>query len=240
MLSASDAARGSGVDFFSSNICEDHLIGDLLWRWQTPVYKHHGLVWGDLAMQPMADMSVSAYVARRVRWLRVRKWTVIMATLVEPGVEPLLCCFYFAFALTALPRVRDVLGISQTWPAVASCWLSAVAVWIAVDWFTYRKLHACQSVEADENTPAFARGTSRRGGVEARPFLSWLLAWAGREVLALPVWTWAVLLGTTVTWRGQRFAVRMDMSVVEIEDGAKASRTQNGATAPSRGKGRVE
>ncbi|KLU84991.1 ceramide glucosyltransferase [Magnaporthiopsis poae ATCC 64411] len=45
---------------------------------------------------------------------------------------------------------------------------------------------------------------------------TWLLAWVGRELLALPIWTWAVLLGTTVTWRGQSFRVRMDMSVVEL------------------------
>ena len=223
ILSASDASRGRGIDFFSSYICEDHLIGDLLWRSKLPGFANHGLVSGDLAIQPTAAMSVSDYAARRVRWLRVRKFTVIAATLVEPGIEPFLCCAYLAHAATSLPALSRVLSIPPTAAAGALVWATAVFAWMLVDRWVSSKLRRCEAVEADGHTPAFARGG---GGGGPRPFLPWLCAWLGREALALPIWTWAVLLGTTVSWRGRRFAVRMDMGVVEISppDGGRRRR----------------
>jgi ceramide glucosyltransferase len=164
----------------------------------------------------MSGMTVAAYFARRARWLRVRKWTVVAATLVEPGIEPLLCSLHLSFALTTLPWFHERVGIPQTWAAMAMIWASAVTLWMCVDRWVSNKLRRLQSVEVDENTPSFALGSSRRGGIEQRPFAEWLAAWLGREFLALPIWTWAVLLGTTVNWRGRQFKVRMDMSVVEV------------------------
>ncbi|KJR89978.1 ceramide glucosyltransferase [Sporothrix schenckii 1099-18] len=233
VLRAADGRRGRGVDFFSSYICEDHLIGDLLWRspLATPAgvpFRNHALATGDLAIQPMADVPVRAYAARRVRWLRVRKWTVLLATLVEPGVESLLCAFYGSFALTtwgqrllgpAAPALAAWLP-PPTWAAMARCWCVLVALWMAADWCTYRRLQACRCVAWDADTPAFAKGRRRPGSgdLPRRPFFAWARAWLGRELLALPIWTYAVLLGATVAWRGKQFHVRMDMSVDELDD----------------------
>lgn len=227
-LSPSDAARGTGVDFFSSYICEDHLISDLLWNAPIPPdttspspntlprpFGKHALVPGDLAIQPVASVPVPAYWARRVRWLRVRKWTVLLATLVEPGVESLLCNLYFAYAATTLPPFNTTFGIPQTWAATLGLWAGGVTIWMACDRTVHARLHSCSCVDVDGDTPFFARGGA---GAERRPFFSeWLPAWLGRELLALPIWTWAVLLGTTVTWRGKSFRVRSDMSVVALD-----------------------
>lgn len=192
----------------------------------------------------MSGMSVSAYIARRVRWLRVRKWTVLAATLVEPGVESFLCCTYFSFALTTLPWFYSQFGIPPTWSAMGAIWLFMVTAWMIVDRIFSWKLHTCQSIEVDEDTPTFARGSIRQGGPKQRPFFEWLAAWLGREVLALPIWIWAVLLGTTVSWRGKKFRVRMDMSVVEIDSpkvSPDAPGPRNGDITPrSRSKDRVD
>lgn len=204
-----------GIDYFSDYICEDHLIGDLLWRSKMTGFGNHGLVLGDLAIQPLDGMSVDAYVARRVRWLRARKWTVIAATLVEPGVESIFCCAYFAFAVTTIPWFNAALSIPTTWAATLAIWAGAVFAWMLVDRMTFNHLHTGGSVAVDADTPRFARGTSHPGGVRVRPFKEWIAGWVGRELLAMPIWTWAVLLGTTVNWRGRSFTVRMDMSVVE-------------------------
>ncbi|KAM0255449.1 hypothetical protein ACHAQJ_005749 [Trichoderma viride] len=209
-----DFERPRGVDYFSHNICEDHLVGDLLWRSNIPGYANHGIAWSDLVLQPMAGMSVSAYAARRVRWLRARKFTVLAATLVEPGVESFLCCAYFAFAVTTLPWFKD--SIPQTWSAMAVIWIMSIAAWMTVDWFTFKHLHTGCTIETDENTPKFAFGSSSPRGLPRRRFLEWLAAWVVRETLALPIWTWAVLLGTTVNWRGKVFHVRLDTSVQEL------------------------
>lgn len=217
VLAASAGDFPIGLDYFSHFICEDHLIGDLLWRTYFPGYKNHRLNWGDLAVQPTAGMSVSAYCARRVRWLRARKWTVLAATLVEPGIESFLCCFYLSFTLTTLPWFNTNLGIVQTWGSMIRGWFIGVTVWMILDRVVSNRLHAGYSIDIDDDTPAFARG-AERGGTEKRPFGQWLLAWVGRETLALPIWIWGVLLGTSVKWRGQNFRVKPDMSVVAVDD----------------------
>ncbi|QSZ31272.1 hypothetical protein DSL72_000835 [Monilinia vaccinii-corymbosi] len=215
-----------GIDFFSENICEDHLIGDLLWRKQVPEeeagekWEKHGLVLGDLAVQPLAGMSVREYIARRVRWLRVRKWTVTLATFIEPGVESLLCSAYGSFAITTLPWFHDNLGVPQTWLAFTIVWLSNVVAWMTLDRLVYTNLHSGASVEVDANTPSFARPPRSRS---RRPFKEWAAAWLGREILALPIWTWACLGGSTVVWRGKKFRVNFDMKVVEIKDEERSS-----------------
>ncbi|KAF3771390.1 family 21 glycosyltransferase [Cryphonectria parasitica EP155] len=233
-LKASDANRRRGVDFFSHNICEDHLIGDLLWKADIPGYKKHGLVWGDIAIQPMSGMSVAAYCARRVRWLRARKWTVLIATLVEPGVESLLCNLYFAYAITTLPWFHKTFGIPHSWTAMVVLWMVGVTIWMVCDRAVYRRLHKCLTVEVDDVTPAFARGPQRPGGLQRKPLWAWVPAWIGREFLALPIWTWAVLLGTTVTWRGRTFRVHRDMSVYEHPEVQDVPKWQGRPTARHR------
>ncbi|KAK3078914.1 hypothetical protein LTS18_006304, partial [Coniosporium uncinatum] len=164
---------------------------------------------------PMAGMSVAEYIARRVRWLRVRKFTVTLATLVEPGTESFLCSLYGAYAVTTVPWFHATLSVPQTWTAFALLWLTSISLWAAVDWTQYRLLHSASSIEVDEHTPSFARqpqtGSRRHVG-------EWLAAWVGREALALPIWLWAFWGGTSVTWRGRKFWVGMDMKVHEIEE----------------------
>lgn len=208
-----------GIDYFSENICEDHLIGDLLWKEQVPEEQQgeemgkHALCFGDMAIQPMANMSVGEYWNRRARWLRVRKFTVTLATFVEPGIEPFLCSLYGAFAVTTLPFFHDTLGMPQTWKAFALFWLLSVSIWCMMDWTLYLKLHSAASIEVDENTPFFAKPPKNN---RRRPFGEWLMSWLGREALALPIWLWAVYGGTQVEWRGKKFWVGMDTKVHEI------------------------
>ena len=213
-------AENVGINHFSYNICEDHLIGDLLWRGSipdSPEFKNHGLLFGDLAIQPIAGMSIPAYIARRVRWLRVRKFTVTLATLVEPGTESFLCSAYGAFAVSTLPGFSEHLSLSSMWITFTLFWLISVTIWALVDWTEYILLHSGRTIETNgpEETPAFARPLKQ---TSRRPFIEWLFAWLGREALALPIWLWAFWGGVTVVWRDRKFRVGMDMKVQEIDD----------------------
>lgn len=223
--------RHLGIDFFSDNICEDHLIGDLLWKTQVREEKDfherwgkHAMVFGDMAIQPVANMSVPDYIARRVRWLRVRKFTVLLATLVEPGTESLLCTIYGAFGITAaLAPHLETKGVRfaselQSWTAFFVLFALGVVSWILIDWTLYIKLHSARSIEVDEDTPPFARPQRRDSfQITRRTFKQWLLAWLGRELLALPIWVMAVYGGATIVWRGRRFTVGLDAKVREID-----------------------
>jgi len=219
-----DLTQGEGIDYFSENICEDHLIGDLLWKNQVPEERQgenwgkHAMVFGDLAIQPMAGMSVGEYIARRVRWLRVRKFTVTLATLVEPGTESFLCSLYGAFAVSTLPYFRSI--IPPTWGSFAAFWLLSVSLWCLMDWTLYSMLHSAASIEIDEHAPTFARAP--KGG-RRRIFPVWLAAWLGRESLAFFIWFWAAFGGVTVTWRGKRFWVGLDMKVHAMDDASSSS-----------------
>ncbi|RAL12761.1 putative ceramide glucosyltransferase [Aspergillus homomorphus CBS 101889] len=234
--------RNPGIDYFSDNICEDHLIGDLLWKSRVREEKElgerwgkHAMVFGDLAFQPVANMSVQSYVARRVRWLRVRKFTVLLATLVEPGTESIVCSCYGAWGVTtALAQLLAKKGygfaeILSTWTAFWTFFGLSMAGWILVDWMVYIMLHSGQTVELDDDTPFFARPPTR--SVTRRPFLHWLAAWLGREMLALPIWVWAFYGGVTVTWRDRRFRVGLDMKVREIVDGGNMASTIPGLSS---------
>jgi ceramide glucosyltransferase len=150
----------------------------------------------------------------------VRKWTVTMATLVEPGVECFLCSAYASFTLTTLPWFHSALSIPQTWSTFALLWLLLVIAWIIVDRFVYAKLHSWASVELDPDTPSFACPPASRSRWPAK---EWFAAWLGREILALPIWTYAVLGGTTVVWRSKKFWVGMDMKVHEIKGNERSS-----------------
>ncbi|KAF2483339.1 nucleotide-diphospho-sugar transferase [Neohortaea acidophila] len=213
--------ENQGIDYFSYNICEDHLIGDLLWKRKVPAEENgqrlgkHALCFGDLAIQPVTGMSGTEYWNRRVRWLRVRKFTVMLATFVEPGTESFLCSMYGAFAATTLPFFHQYLHIPQTWSAFAVFWLLSVSIWCTMDRRLYNLLHSGASIRLDENTPTFARSLR---SVQGKAFSEWFVAWLGREALALPIWFWAFWGGTTVEWRGKKFWVGVDMKVHEIRD----------------------
>lgn len=242
-LTSGDTSRSPGIDFFSENICEDHLIGDILWKSPVPYsilvsaenegnigvlpnetlnapsrpfraskWRNHGLIPFDLCIQPMR-LSLSDYVARRVRWLRVRKFTVPLATLVEAGTESFLCTLYLAFGATTHPFCIEALHIPPTWAAFWMLWIFGVLGWMGVDWITYTRLQGENTTEG--RGPEFMSLRKKRAARE------WLLGWIGREVLAFWVWLWAVFGGVQVVWRGRRFWVGFDMRVHEIAECVK-------------------
>ncbi|KAL4902392.1 hypothetical protein BDW74DRAFT_169581 [Aspergillus multicolor] len=219
-----------GIDYFSDNICEDHLIGDLLWKNKVREEKEHGrrlgkhaLVYGDLAFQPIANMSVPSYIARRVRWLRVRKFIVILATLVEPGTESILCSVFGAFGITTSLAQHLHNEALSTWSTFFTFIGASILTWSLIDWTVYIMLHSGRTVERDENTPSFAlppRRTTRR------LFRYWLAAWLGRETLAFPIWFWAIWGGMTVTWRDRQFRIGLDTKAHEIGGSPRVKRPQ--------------
>jgi ceramide glucosyltransferase len=150
-ITSSNPDRAPGIDFFSDNNCEDHLIGDALWKQKQAFEKpsarpatgqeevswgKHAMLFGDFCFQPISHTPVMAYMDRRIRWLRVRKFTVTLATFVEPGTESILCSLYGAYALTTLPFFQRI-GIPSTWLAFLLIWLINMSIWCTVDYIQY-------------------------------------------------------------------------------------------------------
>lgn len=257
-VTSSHPKYSPGIDFFSDNICEDHLIGDALWKQPQAFEKRdynpapgekkerwgkHEMLFGDFCFQPISHTSVAAYLDRRIRWLRVRKYTVTLATFVEPGTESMFCGVYGAYALTTLPYFRTF--ISPTWSSFALVWLLHMAAWCLVDYVQYLLLHSAKTVEIDKDTPDFVLpqrlnaayhqdGATKpllAGKKNAQPslldgkrrgFREFFYAWLGREFFALPIWVTAFWGGATVEWRGKIFYVGLDTKVHEIQPKASS------------------
>ena len=238
--------RPPGIDFFSDNICEDHLIGDLLWRTPVPTsvldsaategrststnlgkqnekWSNHALLPCPPCIQPLAHLPTTSYLARRTRWLRVRKFTVPLATLVEPGTESLVCSLYGAFGFTTLSSSNRLLQIPRTWAAFWIIWSISVLLWMGVDYLVWRRLQGWAGEAEHEgrvDIPPFVGSAMKRTGQRTKR--QWLSAWLGREILAGPIWVVAIFGGATVRWRGRTFRVGMDARVKEVGGGGGA------------------
>ncbi|TBU63739.1 glycosyltransferase like family 2-domain-containing protein [Dichomitus squalens] len=178
-----DAASGGcqpgerGLAAFGRFLAEDNMIASALW---------HELGLGhdmscDVARNAVGDMSVLDYVARRIRWVRVRKHMVLAATLVEPLTESVLVGFLAAAGLKYLTGLPVFLFLPVHF-----------LVWLLVD------LDVCASL-AGHPVPADKRW-------------QFIGAWALRELLALPIWT-AAIVGNEVEWRGKRYQVMQNGEV---------------------------
>ena len=226
----------AGIDFFSHNICEDHLIGDLLWRKPVPEsvirrsrlegqdpatsslttqtlpdssWGNHGIVIAPPCIQPLACLPVRHYIARRTRWLRVRKFTVPLATLVEPGTESILCSLSGAFGATMFAPFAGAFAIPSTWTAFWALFAVSELFWMMGDYALWAVLQGWKTKGGRD--PVFVGSARKRRG-----FGRWVLVWLGREVLAFPIWASAVLGGQKVVWRGSSFWVSMDARVKEV------------------------
>lgn len=206
--------RNAGLSFFADYICEDHMIAAKLWH--TPLqeelsgrrkWRKHGMG-SDIVFQPLSDMSVSEYTARRIRWISVRKYTELVATLCETTTESGTMSLIAAYGATAVPGASRWIGPS--WASFGWVFVSSIAVWATFDRHIFNYLHSYRSTAVDENSPPFI--ASRAG----RPFREWLLQWLGREVLAPYVWVRSLLPGP-IAWRGGIYRIRWsDKKVVEI------------------------
>ncbi|KAI0005580.1 glycosyltransferase family 21 protein [Russula compacta] len=93
--------QGRGLAGFGRFIAEDNMIGLALWH---ELDLRHDLSC-DVAYNGLGDMSLSDYVQRRVRWIRVRKHMSLLATLLEPFTESVTLS-----AITAM-SIRSLTGI---------------------------------------------------------------------------------------------------------------------------------
>lgn len=132
---------------------------------------------GDVALDYLGALSVRDYMMRRARWIRVRKMMTLPATLLEPLTESIVASLYGAWA------ANHLLGVPRVW-----FWLVSMGLWLATD----LSVRAALATNVD-------MGPS--GGVGR-----FVAAWMAREVLALPIWLYA-MLGSTVVWRGKAYRV---------------------------------
>lgn len=87
-----------GLAAFGRFLAEDNTIGAALWH---ELDVRHGISC-DVALNAIGDMNLSGYIWRRIRWIRVRKHMVLVATLLEPFTESVLSGLLSAWAIHSL------------------------------------------------------------------------------------------------------------------------------------------
>lgn len=197
---ANVAAKGPGnsISFFAKYIGEDNMIGIALWEY---CFGRTALT-GDVVLQPLISLtdSIKAYFNRRVRWLRVRKYMVLAATLIEPTTELIVCGCMGTFGLSVLLWDRFF-----SW----KFFLFHMVCWLICDYTQYNIWQ--HHLDLVVSPPYwFSNMDSKR-----RTFTQWCQLWIMREAFALPIWITA-MIGHEVNWRGRPFRIKQDLSAEEL------------------------
>ncbi|KAH7930562.1 glycosyltransferase family 21 protein [Leucogyrophana mollusca] len=152
-----------GLAAFGRFLAEDNMIASALWH---ELGLRHDLSC-DIAHNAIGKMSLSDYIWRRVRWIRVRKHMVMAATIIEPFTES------FVMSLIAAASLRHLFGLAP--------WLFLPVhhlVWLWIDLDVYASL-AGHSIPADKRW-AFIVAYSIR---ELLALPIWFLGVIGNEVV---------------------------------------------------------
>jgi ceramide glucosyltransferase len=207
-----DGGEKTGLVYFSDFICEDHHISEKLFL--TAVddevsgkrkWERHGF--GDgLVFQPLEDMAVRDYLARRTRWIRVRKYETLSATFAESMTESIMCSLIGSYAVTTVPFFESRFG--SAWSVFWGFWFLSMCTWAFCDRMLFNFLHSYKCTAVDDNTPNFI--VDKKG----RKLGQWILQWIGRELCAFPVWCCALWPGP-INWRGRLYRIRWSDNKVE-------------------------
>ena len=151
-----------GLSAFGRFLAEDNMIGLSLWH---ELDLRHDLSC-DVAYNALGDMSLSDYVWRRVRWIRVRKHMSLVVTLLEPFTESVM------LSVVAAASTRFLMGITH------HLFLPThFIMWILVDLDVYASL-AGHALPSSKRWGFLAAWMVR----EVLAFPIWLLAVMGDEV----------------------------------------------------------
>lgn len=184
-----DYAAGEGIKYFSKYIGEDNMIGIALFD---NVDGCAGMSM-DMVVQPLnGQNSLGDYMDRRIRWLRVRKYMVLAATMIEPFTESLLSGLVGSFSMNVILRGQ--------WSIWWAWYMLHMLIWFLSDLNQYFSLFK-----------TFNAGSNISMDICKRNIADFMFFWAIREVLALPIWVIAVT-GSRITWRGQPFRILKDLS----------------------------
>lgn len=117
---AADAPLGCGLEHFAGYMAEDQMISEALWK-----QGGRTAIAPDAAIQPLGDqVDLREFLTRRARWIRLRKYMVMSATLLEPFTD---CLFHTGFiALVAILSLKATALL--------------FTLYFAVDWLNYRVL----------------------------------------------------------------------------------------------------
>ncbi|EGV60153.1 hypothetical protein CANTEDRAFT_127098 [Yamadazyma tenuis ATCC 10573] len=187
---------GHSLKFFSKYIGEDNMIAIALWEF---LFSRTSLT-SDVVIQPLNKSETSKhgiveFFKRRIRWLRVRKYMVYSATLVEPTTESIVNGVFGTLSISYL-MFGEVF--------IKKFFMLHMILWYLSDTCQYRMLMS--RIESYARPVWFSCQFN---------WYEWTCVWMLREVFALPIWIIA-MLGHEIDWRGRPFRIKPDLTAEEL------------------------
>jgi ceramide glucosyltransferase len=183
--------RRGGITAYARYLAEDYYIGK--------TFLDEGMLI-KLAREPVhqcvCDYSFKVFTQRRIRWSRLRMYTVPLSVLMEPFSQSVPSGMVAAFALSGY--------LMNSYVRVAILFLHFF-LWFMCDVCLLRRL------TTTKDTPSISLDFDQWS------YLVW--AWIVREVTYLPLFVTA-LCGRQVIWRGNLFRLSPRGKVVRLSSGA--------------------
>lgn len=176
-----DMEQIGGLAQFAKYMAEDNMIGVALMN----IGRSHQLA-PDFAYQSLGAVSIANFCQRRVRWIRIRKYAVTIATLYEPFTECLIS------------------GV------LAGC---AFQHYFGVDFYFFNAIHWTAWFISDMTVATVSYG-SRKGSFWG-DFPQFVYGWLLLQLIALPSYLYA-MVGTEISWRNQKYKLNSDGTVRNI------------------------
>lgn len=191
---------GNSLKFFSKYIGEDNMIAIALWEF---LFSRTALT-SDMVVQPLnklenSTVGVKQYFERRIRWLRVRKYMVLLATLVEPITESIVCGIFGTLSLSYF--------YFDQWFNIKFMMIH-LFIWFVTDFIQYHILMS--NLISDPLRPDWLDYN-----LTWRGFCDWIFVWWLRECFAFPIWLIS-MWGEEIDWRGRPFRIKADLTAEEL------------------------
>ncbi|CAO1630407.1 unnamed protein product [Parajaminaea phylloscopi] len=222
--------RSRALGRFSIFLAEDNMLALSLWK-QPPGLAHVlGSSPACIARTNVGDIkTLRDYIARRSRWIRVRRYMVPAATYAEPLTESVVVGL---LALLALQR----LGYTSGFVAASLLLACHFTAWFLVDVSVLGILELSADREQATSQPPAVEKQKRQAWLartsaafpSSRSFFVFVQSWALREVLAFPIWAYAMWGGNEVNWRGQPYRILSDSRAAQLAKGSPSTRSGSG------------
>lgn len=200
---------------FSIYLAEDNMLALSLWKHPPGLAHALGTSPACIARTNVGEIrTLRDYIARRSRWIRVRRYMVPAATYAEPLTESAVVGLLALYALQWLLKAQSLF---------TSVLLLMVhfALWFVVDvsMLGILELSAsdkqCSQFETPGKPLSWITRTLKAFPTQ-RKFLAFVRSWALREALALPIWVYAMYGGNEVAWRGQPYRILSDSRAAQL------------------------
>ncbi|TPX75391.1 hypothetical protein CcCBS67573_g03318 [Chytriomyces confervae] len=124
--------RIGGLAHYGKFMSEDNIIGQSMWD---QGWRHE--IPADVVYQPLGNLSLSDFLKRRARWTRIRKFTILVGTLVEPFSE----CFLNGAMDVAFGLVIDGGMVTDNFPRFLVAWMLREVTALPVYLYAYAGSH---------------------------------------------------------------------------------------------------